>query len=97
LAVKEALNNVVRHAAATEVEFRLALINDTLEIDIADNGKGIEAATNSGHGLKNLSGRLAKLGGTCLVEARSIGGTIVKIRLPLSTSPDAALKEVAEV
>ena len=96
LAVKEALNNVVRHAGATEVEFRLAMVNNGLEIDIADNGKGIEDnAPNSGHGLKNLSARLTKLGGTCLIEPRASGGTIVKIRLPLMASPEAVPVEMA--
>jgi signal transduction histidine kinase len=84
LAVKEALNNVVRHAGATEVEFRLALANDRLEIDIADNGKGIaNNAASNGHGLKNLSARLTRLGGTCTIEPRAGGGTIVRIRLPV--------------
>jgi signal transduction histidine kinase len=33
--------------------------------------------------LKNLSARLTKLGGSCLVESQAGGGTTVKIRLPL--------------
>ncbi len=87
MAVKEALNNIVRHSQATELEFRLDVVDGRLEIDIADNGKGIEAgAQSSGHGLKNLSTRLNKLGGQCTVEPRTTGGTIVKIRLPLAAS-----------
>ncbi len=85
MVVKEALNNVVRHAEATEVEFRMAVTNDELEIEISDNGKGFEgSAENSGHGLKNLSARLLKLGGSCTVESSAADGTVVKIRLPLS-------------
>jgi signal transduction histidine kinase len=85
MAVKEALNNIVRHAEATELEFRLDVVAHGLEIDIADNGKGIEDGAHSGgHGLKNLSARLKKLGGTCTIEPRSTGGTIVKFRLPLA-------------
>ena len=88
MAVKEALNNVMRHAEATELEFRLDVADGDLEIDIADNGKGIEASpNNSGHGLKNLSARLKKLGGQCTIEPHSNGGTIVKIRLPLAPGP----------
>lgn len=87
MAVKESLNNIVRHAEATELEFRLAVGNAGLEIDIADNGKGIENGAHSGgHGLKNLSARLKKLGGQCTVEPRSHRGTIVKIRLPLAAA-----------
>jgi signal transduction histidine kinase len=84
LTVKEALNNVVRHAEATEVEFRMAVADGKLEIEIADNGKGFKGGTEKGgHGLKNLSARLLMLGGNCTVESQTTGGTIVTIRLPL--------------
>jgi signal transduction histidine kinase len=87
MVVKESLNNIVRHAEATELEFRLEVVNSSLEIDIADNGKGIESGDHSsGHGLKNLSARLKNLGGQCSVERRIVGGTIVKIRLPLTAA-----------
>jgi signal transduction histidine kinase len=96
MAVKEALNNIVRHAGASEVEFRLVVADGSLEIDIADNGKGIEnGMSGSGHGLKNLSARLTKLGGNCLVEARPGGGTIVKIRLPITMVAEARLEQEA--
>ena len=87
MAVKEALNNVVRHAEATEVEFRMAVSDEILEIEVADNGKGFEGAPEKdSHGLKNLPARLKKIGGDCVVESRLGGGTTVKIRLPLPVS-----------
>jgi signal transduction histidine kinase len=82
LAVKETLNNIVRHADATKVEFSMAVDGGDLVIGIADNGKGF-AGSQDGHGLKNLSARLLKLGGTCAVESRVDGGTAVKIRMAL--------------
>lgn len=82
MAVKEALNNVVRHSEAAEVEFRMSVDENVLAIDIADNGKGFEG-DGQGHGLKNLPMRLVKLGGTCVVESHIGGGTTVKLRLPL--------------
>ncbi len=84
LTVKETLNNIVRHAEASEVEFRMAVTDGNLEIEISDNGKGFEGgAEKGGHGLKNLSARLLMLGGTCTVESRVAGGTVVTVRLPL--------------
>jgi signal transduction histidine kinase len=83
MAVKEMLNNVVRHAEATELEFSMTVADDDLEIGIADNGRGFEGNVDGGHGLKNLSARLSKLGGICAVESRVGGGTAVKIRIPL--------------
>ncbi len=92
MAVKETLNNIVRHANATEVEFRLRADETLLEIDITDNGRGIEnSAPGSGHGLKNLSTRLASLGGNCTVERHAEGGTLVKIRLPLNSPANSAV------
>ena len=93
LTVKEALNNIVRHAEATEVEFRMAVTHGVLEIEISDNGKGFEGgAEKGGHGLKNLSARLLMLGGSCTVESRVAGGTVVIVRLPLpSPSPKTAV------
>jgi signal transduction histidine kinase len=87
MAVKEALNNVVRHAEASEVEFRMEVASGGLEIEITDNGKGFETGTEKGrHGLKNLSSRLLTLGGSCTLESRVAGGTVVTIRLPLPAS-----------
>ena len=85
MAVKESLNNIVRHADASEVEFRLAAVDGTLEIVIADNGKGFDpAAASDGYGLKNLPARLAKLGGDCQVESVRGQGTTVSMHLPLT-------------
>jgi signal transduction histidine kinase len=90
LVVKEALNNILRHAEATEVELRMAMAGGCIEIDIADNGKGIEDETHGdGHGLNNLSTRLRKLGGHCTVKSQPCGGTIVMFRLPLAAAGNA--------
>ncbi len=84
LAVKETLNNIVRHAHATEVEFRIAVVAGALEIVVADNGSGFDvAAVKYGNGLENLSARLVKCGGSCTVESRAGAGTTVKICLPV--------------
>ena len=64
--------------------FGMAMEDHALDIVIADNGKGFEGAKDQdGHGLKNLSARLTKVGGNCRVESHTGGGTVVKIHLPL--------------
>jgi len=84
LTVKETLNNVVRHAGATEVEFRIVVTENTLEITVVDNGAGFETAdARAGHGLENLSARLTKLGGSYTVNSSVGAGTTAKIYLPL--------------
>lgn len=84
VAVKETLNNMVRHSHATEAELRLAVTDDVLEIVVVDNGKGFDTnAPREGHGLENLSSRLRKLGGDYTVTSKVGKGTTVKISLPL--------------
>jgi signal transduction histidine kinase len=94
MAVKETLNNIVRHSDATEVVFSMGVAGDDLEIVIADNGKGFDPAlVRDGHGLKNLPARLEKIGGKCSVESHVGGGTIVAIRFPLSTSNETHMPQ----
>ena len=84
LAVKETLNNIERHAQATEVEFRLTCSGGRLEIIITDNGKGFDTKSRrAGNGLKNLPLRLSKLGGGYLIESSPGKGTTVIIALNL--------------
>ncbi len=87
MVVKETLNNIVRHAGASEVEFQMNMAGDVLEITIADNGKGFDpGAGTDGHGLKNRLARVSGIGGSCQVESRAGGGTTVSIRLPVSVA-----------
>lgn len=88
LAAKEALNNVVRHARATEVELRITRTDGQLEIAIADNGCGFDAKTVCcGNGLANLRERLKGVGGRCDVETQPGKGTTVKLILPVQVHP----------
>lgn len=83
MVVKEILNNIVRHSEATEVKLQMA-IGDALEIEIVDNGKGFDPAIGAdGHGLKNCSTRLAKIGGSFQIESVAGKGTTFRIHIPL--------------
>ncbi len=87
LATKEALNNAVRHARATEIELSLALEQAVLIISVRDNGAGFDTSARSfGHGLGNLQSRLEKLGGQCQIESVPGGGTMVTLKLALPTA-----------
>jgi signal transduction histidine kinase len=89
LVVKEALHNIVRHAHATEVEFHLTVAEAGIEITMRDNGCGFDtAAKSSGHGLKNFSNRMSRLGGKCEVSSHIGDGTTVIINLPLPATKE---------
>jgi len=104
LAVKEALNNVVKHAQATEVWLRLKIGRRHFTLVIEDNGRGLPAAGGearsagsdrlaSGHGLGNLNRRLAAIGGRCEIHSRPGHGTRVEmtVALPHGASPVVAI------
>jgi signal transduction histidine kinase len=100
LAIKESLNNVIRHAAATEVELQMSQSGDHLEIVIADNGCGFDwQKIQRGNGLTNLHERLEQLGGECSIETELGKGTNVKLRVPLSGYPASLSnsKETCEI
>jgi PAS domain S-box-containing protein len=86
LAVKEVLNNVVRHAGATEVNFRLATLAGELHLTISDNGRGLPSTrpTPDQTGLAGLRARLARLGGVFSIESSAGVGTTARLSIPLS-------------
>jgi len=84
LAIKETLNNIVRHSRATEVNMEIMLAEGRLKIGITDNGKGFSpVATADGNGLVNLEHRLAQVGGECEVTSSPETGTSVVLSIPL--------------
>ena len=107
LAIKEALNNVVKHAGATEVWLRVMVNPSSFCVAIEDNGCGLHqnghrngngGAANgrisSGHGLLNMERRLAGIGGRCVVRGAQGQGTCAELRVDLSPrSPELVTGE----
>jgi signal transduction histidine kinase len=84
LVVKEALNNVVKHSAATEVWVRAKTENGDLTFEIEDNGKGFEKqADGLGNGLGNMDKRMKEVDGRFELESCPGNGTRIKISVPL--------------
>ncbi|MHA3774024.1 sensor histidine kinase [Verrucomicrobiota bacterium sgz303538] len=84
LAVREALNNVVKHSDAAEVWLRLRIEQRLLEITIEDNGHGFSsAASDLSDGLRNMRQRLMTLGGECRIDSTAGRGTSVCFSLLL--------------
>ena len=84
LAAREALNNIVKHSGATEVQLRITLTHSVLEIQLEDNGCGFEPQyATGGNGLGNLKQRMLEAGGSCRIETFRMQGTIIFLTLPL--------------
>ena len=84
MAVKEALNNVLKHAGATEVRIALTQVEKRRVIVISDNGRGVSEglADPTGAGMKNMRQRLETIGGEFELESTPSTGTTVMMRLP---------------
>ena len=83
---QEGLNNVVKHAEATQVQIQLKYDKTTVSLEMIDDGKGFkpEAAHQSGgFGLQGIQERVQQLGGMLKIESASLKGTRLKIRIPL--------------
>ena len=90
--VQEALNNVRKHAGASQATLRLDFWQENLRIEINDNGKGfnvaqtLESAFADQHmGLLGMKQRVEWLGGDFKVESSHSGGTTIAVRLPIAT------------
>jgi signal transduction histidine kinase len=85
--VQEALNNIVRHAEATDVSLCIAIRGSELCMTITDNGKGFSKDRfRGGFGLSNLQERVQILAGTIEINSAPGTGTRLFARLPLQTS-----------
>jgi signal transduction histidine kinase len=85
LTVKEALNNILKHAEANKVELSFRYADEVFMIQITDNGKGFDVKLNntSGNGIQNMKSRMAALEGSFQVLSDHTGSTItLNVNLP---------------
>lgn len=96
---QQGLHNIVRHAQASEAVISLGVWEDSLTLDIFDNGRGLdtarEDATTSGGGFGSTSihQRITRLGGDVRLEdaTETFGqGTILTVTIPLTTGQGAS-------
>jgi signal transduction histidine kinase len=78
----ESLTNAAKHAGATEAQVELSTTDDTVAVEIRDNGRG-GANLADGSGIRGLADRVEALGGRLEVHSPVGAGTVVKAELPL--------------
>jgi len=95
LAFKEALNNVVKHSSASEVQVALKPQDHQLLVAIHDNGCGFNShdanaslhrdpdRLEHGNGLPNMKRRMAEISGRCDIQSVVGGGTTVTFSVPV--------------
>jgi signal transduction histidine kinase len=89
-AVKELMNNAVKHARASEVTVIVRWLGERVRISVADNGCGfpLEEAPapwrEQGLGLTDMRERVALLGGEVHIESKPGEGAQVILEIPLA-------------
>lgn len=84
--IQESIQNIIKHAKASETTIRFRYNTDEVETIIKDNGQGfdIAEATNrsTGLGLSNIKTRATLTGGRCKIESGPETGTTIIINMP---------------
>jgi signal transduction histidine kinase len=86
--VQEAMTNAQKHGSGAHAQVFLRYGDDSLELEIADNGRGPPPdGTQTGHGLIGMRERVGLFGGSLETGERPGGGFVVRARIPLSQGP----------
>jgi len=90
--VQEALNNIVKHADAREVEVQIVRHADVLRMTVEDDGKGMEVFSpaersleHGGTGLVSMRERAGSMKGTLMIDSTPGKGTTISVEIPLSS------------
>jgi hypothetical protein len=84
LALKEMLNNAVRHSGCQKCAVLLLLDSHAVTLQVSDDGQGFDTrSARSGNGIDNMARRAARLGGALRVDSAPGCGTRVELAAPL--------------
>ncbi len=96
---QEALTNITKYAACTQVRIDLSDSENLLTLEISDNGKGISPADRANlkaFGLKGLQERARTVGGWLDISSRPKKGTSITLSIPLSSTPPTIDQDTPE-
>jgi signal transduction histidine kinase len=83
--VQEGLNNIVKHAGATQIALHLLDKEDEVYCILEDNGKGFnegDLVNYAGSGLRNIRERAMLLNGSAEIQSKPGAGTTIEIHIP---------------
>jgi len=84
LIIKEAINNALKYAAATQIDLDFIAGDKAFSVSIKDNGRGFEKATTApGNGFETMINRARASFGTCEITSAPGNGTIVMALIPI--------------
>ncbi len=92
-AAQESLANVRRHADAAGVTVRLRRSGELVELEVADDGRGVRDDDREGNGVRGMRERARSAGGDLRLTGTPGAGTRVVLRLP--SAPDVRTEAIA--
>ena len=85
---QEALNNIAKHARATQVHMKLRRTDNIVTLEVSDNGKGFifdPVSFALRNGLQNMRERTQLLQGEFIINSKPGSGTTIKVSIPYNT------------
>jgi signal transduction histidine kinase len=93
--LQETLTNVARHAQASRVEIRMLMENESILMEVSDNGTGFDARKphqiGDALGILGMRERALLAGGELQIHSTPRVGTLVRVRMPAITQNRAEL------
>jgi signal transduction histidine kinase len=83
--VQEALTNTLKHAEASQATVRVHYDDESVAVEVDDDGRGPNGSEPGGHGLIGMRERVALAGGELVTGPRAAGGFSVSARFPLDS------------
>jgi signal transduction histidine kinase len=87
---QEALQNIRKHAAATDVAVMTSLVEDGWLLEVRDDGRGFDLGAVAARGRRNfglqfMRERAELIGARFDVRSQPDGGTVVRLAIPTET------------
>jgi signal transduction histidine kinase len=84
--VQEALTNTLKHAGASGAQVAVRYLDRVVELEVLDDGAGLETAGGTGNGIVGMRERVALFGGELAAGRREEGGWLLRARLPVAAA-----------
>ena len=82
--IQESLQNIYKHAKATDVKISFTSKNNVIYLTISDNGSGFDVnKAKQGIGLKNIHSRVKDIDGKLTIDSQINKGTSLFIEVPI--------------
>lgn len=88
--LQEALNNVARHARASQVEIEIVPVDQALQVRVRDNGIGLATDYRPGVGIRSMHERARYMGAQLRLISARPSGLCLDLTLPLNTLAEPA-------